>query len=502
MIIVEGFSDSNKVPGFYGQTIYGAGRSAFGTASMKVLVVGLKTATGTLVEDVDIKEVFSPDDADLYGGLGSEVARMARAAMRTKGPRYFMAAPSAPTGSPTAATATITFTGTFATAGTVTYWVAGVRVEVNFAASDTTVTLAAERAEAAFNANAQLPVTAANVAGVLTLTSKQTSIRANQLFLAQDTSLAPSGMTSTIAGGTAIVTNQLVPFTGGTGVEAMTTLLAALHPSRYDRIAFAQNDATSLAEIEAYVDDKAGPLVGRLEHVVIGSTGILSAATSLAQSTLNDQRFELKWLQHGETPPAEMAAAWAAYRASREQPNPNQGYDGHVIPGVVGQRFTSSRPNVATQQSALDNGVSVCTTNDEGEAITVRAITTRSLNGSDPDYKTLDTAAAVVPDYVRDRLRFVWSTEFVRENPWVQDDPGDGDPTPPAQVAFPRLWNSRVQEELVAMQTERIITAVAANPPASEFNSVAKRIMSSVDVYPLPIQHQIGQVVRQLNAPS
>lgn len=498
-IVVEGFADSNKVPGFYGQTVFGAGRSAFGSASMKVLVVGLKTSAGDLTADVDVTEVFTPDDCDLRGGQGSEVARMCRKAMLTKGPRFYMATASA-AGGAAAATATITITGTWSTVGTLKFWIGGDLVEVNIPLTATTVTLVAAAIVAAVNANTQLPVTAANLAGVVTLTHKNVGIRGNQLLLAQDQSLRPSGMTSTIAGGTALYANQLLPFTGGSGVETMTTLLAALHPLKFDRIAFAQNDATSLAEIEAQIDDKAGPLVGRLEHVIVGSNGTLGATTSLAQTTLNDQRFEMKWLLHGETPPAEMAASWAAYRASLESPNPNQGYDGHAIPGVRGQRFAASRPNVSTQQSALDNGVSVVTTNDEGEAITVRAITTRSLNGSDPDYKTLDTAAAIVPDYTRERLRFVWATEFVVENPWVQDDPGDSDPTPPAQVAFPRLWNSRVLEELRAMERERIIASVSDNLPASEFNAVAKRIMSSVDVYPLPIQHQLGMVVRQLNA--
>jgi phage tail sheath gpL-like len=498
-ILVEGFSQSNKVPGFYGQTIFGAGRAAYGAATMKVLVVGLKTSAGSMTADVDVKRVSTPEEADGYGGPGAEVSRGTRKALLTRGIEVWMAAPTAAVGA-AAATATITVTGTWSTAGTLLLWIAGDLVEVNFSTSITTVTQAAAAIVARINANTQLPVTAANTAGEVTLTHKNPGIRGNQLLLAQDQTLRPSGMSIAIAGGTAIQANQLVPFTGGTGTEPLATLLAALHPLKFDRIAFAQNDATSLADIEAQIDDKAGPLVGRLEHVIVGSTGTLSATTSLAQTTLNDQRFEMKWLLHGETPANEMAASWAAYRASRESPNPNRGYDGHVIPGVRGQRFASSRPSVPNQQSALDNGVSVCTTNDAGEVITIRAITTRSLNGSDPDYKTLDTAQALVPDYYRDRMKFIWNNEFLRDNEWVQDDPGPDDPLPPAGVGHPSLWNSRVSEELERMRQERIITNLADHPPVSEWDDVAKRIMTSSDVEPLPINHQIGFLARQIAA--
>jgi hypothetical protein len=161
---------------------------------------------------------------------------------------------------------------------------------------------------------------------------------------------------------------------------------------------------------------------------------------------------------------------------------------------------TPSRPNAATQQSALDNGVSVCTTTDAGELVTVRAITSRSLNGSEPDYKTLDVGQATTADYTRDRLKFVYITEWRVANEYVQDNPAEGEPQPKAGIGTPRLWDSRVMEELLRMESESIIGAVRQNPPQSDWNDTAKRIMTVVDVYPLPTNHQIGVNVRQLNS--
>lgn len=500
MIVVEGFPESYKVPGFYGETQFGRGRSSYGGATLKVLVVGLKhPSRGSIAVDSEVKEFFSEDECDALGGAGGEAARMGRKALKTKGARYFMACPTAAVGA-AAATATITITGTWSVAGTLRFWIGGDLVEVNIPVTATTVTAVALLIVAAVNANQQLPVTASNSSGVVTLTHNNPGVRGTALFLRQDQSLRPSGMTSTIAGGTAIQTNVMVPFTGGTGVESLTALLATLAPQKFDRIAWAHNDATSMADIEALCDDKAGPLVGLLEHNVIAHTGAISPATSIAQTTLNDQRFEMKWAQAAETPAGEIAASWASWRAMKESTNPNRNFDGDIVPGCKGQPIASTRPIASVQQAALDNGVSVCTTNEAGELVTIRAITTRSLNGSEPDYKTLDVGDAVTADYWRDRMKFIWATEFRVENEHLQDDPAEGEDLPPAGVGYPRLWNGRVVEELVRMQKEKILAKVKQLPPESKWNDNAKRIMTSSDILPLAKNHQLGFISRQLNA--
>jgi phage tail sheath gpL-like len=498
-IVIDGFPDSYKVPGFYGQTKYGQSAGSLGAAALRLLVVGLKTAAGSMVADQDVVQVFSPEDCDTYAGAGSELGRMGQIAMLYKGIKVFLAAPSA-AGGAAAATATITIAGAWsAIAGTLKFWIGGVLVEVGVTATMTTATLVADAITATVNANARLPVTAANVAGVVTLTHKNVGIRGNQLLLAQDSTGKPAGMTSTIAGGTALYANLMLPFSGGTGTDSQTALLAVLNPLRFDRIVVAANDSTSAAAWETQIDDKAGPLEGRMEHCALGLCGTLAAATSIAQTTLNDHRFQLVWMRNGETPPGEVAASMAALRVYSENPNPNKGYDGVKLLGVKGHRYAGDRPNASTQQAALDAGVTPITTNDEGDAIIVRAVTTRSLDGALPDYKTLDTAEAIVPDYARDRFRLRYAT-FVQNNPYVRDDPSPKEKSLPSGVAHPRLWQSELTDEMQKMEAELILTSVADNPPHAEWNAAGKRIMSVADVVPLPIQHQIGVVIRQLNA--
>lgn len=498
-IVIDGYADSDKVPQFVGQTKFGAGPINIRSIPLVLLLVGLESvAGGTMTPDVDVLDCLSKEDADTYAGAGGELASMVYGAFSQglSGVRLMIAAPS-PAGGAAAATATITITGTATTAGTYRYWVGGELVEVTVPSTATTPTNVADAIVARFAQFPRLVASAANVAGVITLTCRTAGIRGDHLILHQDASLRQTGITSAITGG-ASVTGGGVKFTGGSGTETLTLIQALLYPARYHRMALAQNDATSLASWETHVDAKAAPLEGRMEHVVVASNDALGTATSLAQTTLNNHRFQLCWQLYAETPPARIAATMAAERASTEQTQPNSGYDDVVLVGVAPSRARGDWPSRTSQQSALDAGVTPLKTTEDGTVTVVRAITTRCLDGASPDYRTLDTAEAVVPDYVRDRLQLVWA-DFKAANPWNQPDPGDGEAPAEEGVATPTTWNKRVTLELQTMEREKILCQVAlpANAPVSEFNTAAKRIMSAVTVVPLPITHAIGVQVRQ-----
>lgn len=498
-IIIDGYADSDKVPQFVGQVKFGAGPINIRSIPLVLLLVGLKGTGGSMTADVDVLDVTSKDDGTAYAGVG-ELSNMVDTALDQglSGVQLKIAAPAL-AGGAVAATSTITITGTATGAGTLRYWVDGTLVDVNTTSSMTTPTLVADAITARFAQFPRLPVSVANVAGVVTITVRSAGIRGNDYVLFQDTTKGPPGITSAITGG-ASVTGGGVKFTGGTGTESLTLLLAVLFPARYHRIAFAQNDATSLAAIETQIDAKAGGLEGRREHVVVGHNGSLGAATTIAQTTLNNQRFQLCWLLNSESHPSRIGSAMAGKRASVEQTQPNSGYDDVVLKGIAPQRARGDWASRTTQQSALDNGVTPLKTTEDGTVAVVRAITTRSRDGAMPDYRTLDTAESVVPDYAMDRFQLVWTTEYKVANPHVQPDPGEGEGAVEEGVATPFTWTKRVKLELQSMQTEKIVTqvALAANQPVSEFNAAAKRIMSAIPIVPLPIQHSIGVVISQV----
>jgi len=498
-IIIDGYSDADKVPQFVGETKFGAGAVLAGSATKTLLLVGLKKAGGTAVADQDIVDVFSEDDARTFFGAGSELARGCIKALGQRNGGYRLKALAiAAAGGAASATATITIANAATSAGTLRYWIGGDLVDVNIPSG----TAAVDIAQAIIDRCAQLrdlPVLSVTRSSAVVTVTLDAGVRGNQQILAQDTTDGPGAMTSTLGGAGAAITTSMQRFAGGTGVETLTTGLGLLLGERYDYCAFAHNDATSLGLWETHIDAKAGPLEGKMQHAVVGGVGDLSANTSLAQTTLNNHRFQFLMLENGETPAFEMACAMAAERAALEGSQPNRGYDGLVLKGIRAQRLKSDVPLRTEQQAMLDSGITPLLSQADGTVTVVRAVTTRSRDGAIPDYRTLDTAEAVVPDAVRDRLKLVWSTEYLQANPYVKPDPVEGEADPPPQVATPTGWNNRTKQELLDMQSDLWITQVELNEPRAEWNAAGKRIMQATPIAVLPLQHSIGVSVQQVN---
>jgi phage tail sheath gpL-like len=496
-INIVGFSSTAKVPGFFGETVFGAGAISAGDIPLKLLLCGTKTSAGTAVADTDVVNIFSTTDADTYFGPGSELAIMCYGALQNPGVAI-KAIASAEAGGAVAATATITLTGTWTSTGTAIYRIDGIRVTAAISSTDT-ISSAADSIVNAINAIPSLSVTAvkgAATAYVITITRKSKGLRGLQGMLFQDITQLPTGCTSTIAGGTS-VTGGGVHFVSGTGTDSVTNVLAVLATAQYDRIAAAQNDGTNGALWVAACNTQAGPTIGHLEHLIFASNASLSTAQSIAQTSLNAERAQYLWQVNGETIPSYVAATFAARRTAVEQSDPGASYDGYVLPGVAPQSQQADWASYPTLVSALDNSLTPVTTNANGQSYVVRSITTKSLTSGAPDYRTLDTSQAVVPDYVRTVVRLFWETVFKVSNPKVFSDPADGERDRPAGVATPSRWNQSIKKILLDLQDQLIISDVANNAPVSEYNSTAKRIMSIIPVIPTPSNHSTGVSVRQ-----
>ncbi len=501
-IVIVGFPDSAKIPGVYGDTKFGASGISLGAAPLRLLLVGQKTSSGSLVADGTPQQCFSGDDADDLAGAGSPLANAAIAALaqsngEPNGFELWLLAIADPGGGPVAATATLTTNNTAGLAGSIYVYIDSFRIEVNIAAG-TTENDAATAIAAAVNAEPRAPVTAAAVSDTVTFTWKVTGVVGNAGIIALDLSLAPTTQTYTLGGAGTAFDSTMQGFAGGTGTPSTTNGLAVALPEFYHRVVWQTNDATSLAAIEAQSDAKAAPGVEMPEHFVTAANGSLAAADSLAQTTLNAHRAQLCWHENALDMPFNIAAAMAGYRAMREGSQPNQNYDGVVLKGLRGQFRKSDWPSRAEQQSALDNGITPLTTNSAGETIVIRAVTTRSLDGSLPDYRTLDVSEAVVPDAVRLDAGALWLTEYREANPYNAPDPSGGRAAP-AGVATPTGWVTRYTQRLRELEEALWITQVTENPMRAEWNNVGKRIMSAIPVVPLPINHQIGVQVLQMS---
>lgn len=580
IITIAGFSASDKVPGFYGQTLTGQGPSSIQSVPLLLLCVGIMDTVNGLAVPNTPYLMTSDSDADVNFGSGLQVSRQVYAALKTPDALVW-AIGIAPAGSAVKATAVINIAGTWSTVGTFGYRINGESRTITVGAADTPATLSAAIAA---DANGQLrwPVTAASAqlgtgSGAtqtwqVTFTHKSAGKGGNQQILAIDASLVPVGCVASIlssdlggqltwktltayptgswvipitsgtgfafqatTGGTsgvsepswvatvgsptagdgsvtwtceyAILTGGLVPFFGGTGVESVSLALASIINSQFDRIAPAQNDSTNLGLWKTQVDAAAGPTVNILEQMIVATNGSLASAESLSQTTLNEVRAELMWQLNGETHPCEVCASFGAVRESTEGGNWAAGYDDVPIPGVAVQSQSADFPNHSTLQAALNAGVTPVY-NKNGAACCVRAITTHCLNGTSPDYSTLDTTEITVPDMVRADVRLYWVSFFKPNNPVVSDNPsvsasGAIGPYPPSGVAMPSTWNAQVLFKLEQYEAgvgfpypQLELGSVAANPPVTGFDSARGCLMSAIPVVPIALQHQVGVSVR------
>jgi phage tail sheath gpL-like len=500
---IIGFSSTDFVPGFVAEVIFGAGGVSGASVTLKLLLVGNKTTAGSKTANSDTDQAFSQTEADAFWGAGSELARMFRAAVRVPGVVIY-GSPVTESGG-VAATLTITIGSNAASDGTIVIYIDGEPVSVSIA-NGRTPTLAGDDVVLQVNAKTYLPVTAANVTGTVTLTRKQKGPRGNDAIVYIDQTKKPTTQTYTLGGAGAAVNTVGRKFGSGTTADDVTTVSANLAAAWYQRVALAHNDATNLGVWETATDAKAGPLVGKPEHVVVGFNGALASAQSLSQTTMNNARLQLLWMLNSESHPCEMAAVFAAWRTVTEQGDPDAEYDGKVLTGIAPARFTADIPQRSTQVAALQTGVTPVETINS-EAKIVRSITTKCLLGANADYSTLDTCQSVVPDAFRIDLGLQWTTVYKVNNPNVADDPAPEQPERPSGTATPRRWNDFVIARLRAWEKgdsdvissgRAQIIDVGLNLPISGYDKTAKRIMTLCPIVPAPKNHQVGVSIQQL----
>ena len=133
------------------------------------------------------------------------------------------------------------------------------------------------------------------------------------------------------------------------------------------------------------------------------------------------------------------------------------------------------------------------------------AITSHCLNGSNPDYSTLDVGFAVVPDFVLMYMRGVWAG-WQQANVRLRGPLAQGEPKPPSGVGYPDLWNSTVTSNLMLMEQGTIpgtcppiLYDVENFLPITDLDpTTVGRLMTACPVNVMPDTHQVGVSVQQV----
>lgn len=289
-------------------------------------------------------QVTSPEDAGDQLGFGFQAHRLTMFSERGAQGIETWIVPVKWDGGGAVATGTITMVGTILAAGPLHLYISGdyVPVVLPLGADETAMAAAIV---AAIGANADLPVTAGNVAGVVTNTSKDKNTEANNIsitFNQGQGQVFPEGVTSAV----------IVAMASGTGVMDLDSALAALgegddsNEKFFTEVIHGNGDASvgldSLSTYNGIGNDFVGnysktvhrPFRSLTGDVVAGSSG-LTDAKALGNARKLDRTNGQVSVPGSPNHPSEIAALTLGLMGKINQNRAAEHYDRVVLPGII-----------------------------------------------------------------------------------------------------------------------------------------------------------------------
>jgi phage tail sheath gpL-like len=460
-----------RVPLFYAE--FDNSQATNGVASKRALLVGQPTTSET-----GLAFVADAESASALYGQGSMLSRMIRAFRANDPFGDLWVFPVADDGAGTAHTRTITITGTATGAGTLALYIGGILVPVLVAVGDTP-TVQAGAVVTAVNANTRLPFTAANTAGVVTLTARNKGTLANTIDVRVNLQgrrggeVLPAGVSVAFAAGT----------TGATD-PALTGLAAALGDEEFEVIVAPYTATGQINALRDMMNDSSGRW--SWSRQIYGHVFAALKDTSANLITFGDGRNDQHMTVVGYEPQnptstSEMAAAFAAQafasiRADAARPLQTLELRG-VFATPAGSRWTKS-----VQQSLLANGIALVSYDAASSVRILRAVTTYQVNAwSQPDISYLDAETLFTLAEVIRRLRGRITQRFPRSK--LANDGtrfGAGQP-----IVTPRI----IKAELVAQYAEMVEAGLCEDAEGFAAATIVERNVndpSRVDVLYAP----------------
>ncbi|WFP51427.1 hypothetical protein PL263_05200 [Methylomonas sp. EFPC3] len=363
-----------------------------------VLLVGQKLAAGSAVAG-EITRISSVYDAVQKAGAGSMLAQMAARYRAIDATLDLYMLPYSDNGAGVAATGTITVTNAATADGTLSLYIGGRLVSVGVTSTMTTAQIATAIA-AAFT-DADLPVTAAAVASVVTLTAKHKGTCGNNIDMRLNLygELKPTGLALTLAA-----------MAGGSGDPAPGNLATLLGANRWYRyIALGINDAATLAAWHTESGRRYQPPVQAGFRCFTAHRGDYAAAAAFGETKNYEHICDLS-LEINPTPTWEAAAILCAAAAPKLYNSPVQSLEGVALTGMVGVTYH----DWTNANSLLFKGMSVMQIAQDGSCYIKRLITLhqRRPDGS-PDDAYLDVNTPETLERVRYEQRIGAIKAFV-----------------------------------------------------------------------------------------
>jgi phage tail sheath gpL-like len=424
---------SVKSPGLFLLVDLLAGQSSPGSATKKALMIADKSSAGTITADTELVEAIAGEAAaETLLGPGMPGALAAKALFEEYGlADVDLVCPLESIG--VAASGTVTFaSGPPTVSWTVNVYIAGYLVQIVWAAGQTD-TQGGDTLEAAINADTNLPVTAANVAGVVTLTAKSKGTWGNDIKLRVTTA---DGTTGTVTASGANLASGTVEF----DIDNVLTLVTG---REYDLICLVTSNADSQdgtatsnpGKLKTHIDSLDQGQQAKLQQMVIGSTGTL-AAIKAGVDSLNFGRGECIHMDNGLALPGILAGAETGARLREESRDlaANRIHIEYESEWPTVLDYNADALTAAEVEDALNNGVTPVSFTFTGDARPERPITMYHLDaGGNADDRLLDTSRVTGTDGVAKDLRVALPREF--KGAKLSEDLEDlGDELPPNTV--------------------------------------------------------------------
>lgn len=431
-------SSTIRTPGFYLLLNLLAATTSPGAAPRRCLVIATKSTSGDMTNDTELRQSIAGANAAgtaLGPGMPGHLA-LKRIFQRNPTAQVDLVCPSSPAGVKASGTITFVAPSPVATTRTVSIDICGRVTELDWSPAETITSIAA-RAVVAVNAKSDdIPVVLTSLAGVVNVEAKDPGTWGNDVTYSVTVSGGgPSSATATAAG---------PRLTGGTLVADPTDVLELVELQEYDFLVVASagntdtngaSATTNVALALVHVHDLNHGLNAKLQQVIVGNTGAISAAKT-GTAYHNSPELEVVYGSNFRSLPAELAGAEVAERMALEADNPvinrcNTTF-GSTLYGPAD--LVDGALTGAEIEDGLTHGLSVLTFTASGAPRMSRPITShfKDDNGN-PDDRAYDVGqVSGAYAFLRD-LRTTVPQEFSGAN--IQGDvTGTDEPPPPGTV--------------------------------------------------------------------
>jgi len=396
-----------RVPGVYVEFDNSLANNA--DPQFKILVIGQRLSTGTVAEGVPTR-VTSPAQAEAYFGRGSMLASMLIALLSANQWMNVTAIALDEAAAGAVATGTITIAGTATSSGTLALYVAGEQVNVGVTSGDT-ATVVGDAVVAAVGANTALPVTAANVAGVVTLTARWKGETGNDIDIRTNYygEQLPKGITATI-----------VAMSGGTTNPDMDTAIAAMGDEWYNWIACPFTDTANLVKLETELESRWGPTRQIGARAFTAFRGNHSDTVTHGDAR-NTPHVTCMGTNTAPQPPYVWAAVNTVVAAAALSIDPARPLQTLKLPGImapaIAVRWTDAERNLL-----LFDGIATHRVGADGSVMIERQITMYQVNAADiADDSYLDINVPETLERIRFEQRKLFSSKYPRHK-LAEDD--------------------------------------------------------------------------------